>query len=131
MLESWALHKIDWLTTVSPPIGRIQIVWFRYRAILFLVQKFSNSTIPQNSVIIIFKKWYSNRAIPQNRVKILSARNSYRSPYFKVKNFRCIHMLNICFCFARFNYFIHTYSYVLKEPGGLNEHIGLTKFKKI
>ena len=23
------------------------------------------------------------------------------------------------------------YSYVLKEPGGLNEHIGLTKFKKI
>ena len=43
-------------------------------------------------------------------MKILSARNSYRSPYFKVKNFRCIHMPNICFCFARFNYFIHTYS---------------------
>ena len=25
----------------------------------------------------------------------------------------------------------NNYSYVLKEPGGLNEHIGLTKFKKI
>ena len=68
------------------------------------------------TLIIIFKKWYSNsaipqnRAIPKNRAKILSARNLYRSPYFKVKNFRCIHMPNICFCFARFNYFIHTYS---------------------
>ena len=33
--------------------------------------------------------------------------------------------------FHHLNLLLLEYSYVLKEPGGLNEHIGLTKFKKI
>ena len=49
--------KIDHKSsTVSPRIGQIEIVQFDNRAVLFLVQKFSNSAIPRNSAIILSKK---------------------------------------------------------------------------
>ena len=43
--------KITQETTVGPRIARIRIVRIHYSAILFLVQKYSNSVIPRNSVI--------------------------------------------------------------------------------